>query len=94
MGYLPPGKALPDCETYRNCRVEVTTGRGCAGYDCKSDAEGESPADLKYATKGRDADGALCVEGEGGDGCDTREAVDVLAIMTLGYFKGVVEVYT
>ena len=77
MRDFPPGEALPDCETYRDCGVEVTTGSGCRGDDGEGDADCKSPADLEDATKRCGTDWIGGIEVERGNGCNTWEAVEL-----------------
>ena len=79
MGHFLPGETLPVGETDGDGWVEVAAGGGCAGDDCKGDADGETPADLKKAAECGGAVGLFGVEGEGGDCGDAGEYVEEYA---------------
>lgn len=68
--------ALPEPETNRDSRVEMTTRCGSAGDDGKGDTEGESETDLEERTKGRNEKASGCRitsngNSEGGNGRNT-----------------------
>lgn len=83
---LPPGEALPESETNRDGRVEVSTRYLCTSDNGKSDTESECEADLEDAAEDCDTDAWLavcthgdwvcCCEGEAGYGCDAWEDVE------------------
>ena len=73
MRNLFPREALPDGETNRDGRIEVTTrGRGTCD-DSESDTNSKAPANLKDIAEGCRI-GFSCINVEGSDGCYAGEA--------------------
>ena len=66
-GDFPPGKALPDGETYCNGRIEVAARCWRASDDGKGNTDGEGPADLKERAECCNPERTLSVDGERGD---------------------------
>lgn len=74
MRNLPPRKALPDCEAYRNCWIEVTTGGSGTRDDGERDAQSKCPTDLKDAAEGCNAERVCSIKREGSNSCDTGKS--------------------
>ncbi len=73
MRNLFPGEALPDGETNRDGRIEVTTRRRGTCDDSESDTDSKAPANLKDVAEGCRI-GFSCINVEGSDGCYAGEA--------------------
>lgn len=68
----------------------MASGRGSAGDDSKSDADGKGPADLEDGTKGSGSKLTGSIQSEARDGCNAGKAGQIRP----GHFERNIFTYT